>query len=87
MGLDAVELVLAVEAEFAVSIDDGDAATLTTPRQLATHVIELLARKNDLTRTRAEVLQRIIQFTAAQTGLPVVAIYPDHHFINDIGLD
>lgn len=42
MGLDAVELLLAVEAEFGVSIADGDAADLRTPRQLADHVAELL---------------------------------------------
>lgn len=43
MGLDGVELVIAVEAEFGIAIDDADAARLTTPAQLADHVMACLA--------------------------------------------
>lgn len=34
MGLDGVELIMAVEETFGVAISDADAATLTTPRRL-----------------------------------------------------
>ncbi len=42
MGLDTVELVLAVEKEFEVGIDDADAANLYTPRLLAGYIISRL---------------------------------------------
>jgi acyl carrier protein len=42
MGLDAVELVLAVEDEFAITIEDEDAQSITTPRQFADYVVARL---------------------------------------------
>ena len=42
MGLDGVEIVLAVEEEFGIAIDDADAANLTTPRRLVDYVFERL---------------------------------------------
>ncbi|MBS1158118.1 MAG: hypothetical protein H6R15_537 [Proteobacteria bacterium] len=42
MGLDSVELVLAVEEEFGITIDDADAISLTTPRILANYVASRL---------------------------------------------
>ncbi|MCL2346090.1 MAG: hypothetical protein FWC58_09605 [Desulfobulbus sp.] len=42
MGLDGVELVLAVEEEFGIPIDDADAATLVTPGMLSDYVIARL---------------------------------------------
>ncbi|HEX8987039.1 MAG TPA: hypothetical protein VF816_03695 [Rhodocyclaceae bacterium] len=42
MGLDSVELVLAVEEEFGIGIPDEDAANLTTPRILADYVVSRL---------------------------------------------
>lgn len=38
MGLDGVELILATEEEFGISIDDVDAERLNTPRDLADYV-------------------------------------------------
>ena len=45
MGLDSVELVLAVEETFGVSIPDGEAATLVTPGLLIKHVQMAVASK------------------------------------------
>lgn len=42
MGLDSVELVLATEKEFGITIDDRDAASLTTPGKLADYVFSRL---------------------------------------------
>ena len=39
MGLDGVELVMAVEDAFSISIDDADAAQLLTPRLLTDYVL------------------------------------------------
>jgi len=40
MGLELVELVIAIEETFGISIDDGAAAGLTTPALLIAHVQE-----------------------------------------------
>ena len=43
MGLDGVELLIAVEKEFGIAIDDADAVRLTTPAQVADLVMTRLA--------------------------------------------
>ena len=50
MGLDGVELLLAVEEEFGVAIADADAIGLTTPALLAEYVS---ARLGDRARNAA----------------------------------
>lgn len=45
MGLDAVEIVLSVEKEFAIALDDAETAALTTPRKLADYVCALLGEQ------------------------------------------
>ena len=47
MGLDGVELVLALEEEFEVTIDDRDAANLTTPRKVADYILSRLETVSD----------------------------------------
>lgn len=46
MGLDSVELVLAVEEEFGITIDDADATRLATPRAVADYVASRLGAPN-----------------------------------------
>lgn len=45
MGLDGVELILAIEETFGISIPDGDAAALMTPALLIKHVQTAVASK------------------------------------------
>jgi len=90
MGLDAVELVLAVEDEFAITIDDKDAEKITTPRQFADYVVGRLgamAPGEKTEWTSDPILQRIIQITSEQLGVPIEKVLPDSHFVEDLGMN
>jgi len=89
MGLDAVELVLAVEKEFAITIDDKDAEKITTPRLLADCVVARLgamAPGEKTEWTSGSILQRVIQLAATQIGVPAEKVLPDSHFVEDLGM-
>lgn len=93
MGLDTLELLLNVEECFGVSITDESAAQLTTPRQLASHVAELLAAQSpEGSSTRASpclsqrAFYRLRRALFAETGLsrnelrpntPLATLFPD----------
>ncbi|NJD07744.1 MAG: acyl carrier protein [Methylococcaceae bacterium] len=47
MGLDTVELVLALEEDFGLEIPDKDATGLTTPRQVADYLFARLETRSD----------------------------------------
>jgi acyl carrier protein len=53
MGLDTVELVLAIEEEFGVPIDDNDAAELTTPGQVTDYLFARLDRARNTCSSQA----------------------------------
>ena len=86
MGLDSVELVLATEAAFDISIPDDLAAALRTPQMLADHVCEALTAQGRSLPANA-VLQRIVQLSSEQLGIPIDEIHPDHDFVKDLGMD
>ena len=87
MGLDVVELVLATEKEFELDIPDADAEKITTPRMLTDYVISRLGNVADAKGwTQDYVLQRVIQLTAVQLGIPIEKIHPDDHFVKDLDM-
>lgn len=89
MGLDAVELLLAVEEHFGVHVDDAVAADLKTPGLLADYVWTVLCgdgRTNALW-TRERVLMDVIGICARHLGLPASGIRADARFAEDLGLD
>ncbi len=89
MGLAAVELVLAVEKEFAITIDDKDAEKITTLRLLADYVVTRLGAMVPGEKTEwtsDPILQRVIQLTATQINVPIEKVLPDSHFVEDLGM-
>lgn len=79
MGLDSVELVLATEDEFGISIPDGDAAVIRTPRMLAEYVSSRLAtegRSNGKPCVSQAQFYRLRAFLVEQFGLERSAIKP-----------
>ena len=80
MGLDSVELIIAWEEAFGITITDEEAARILTPRD----VIELIAaRRADLARD--EIAARVREITLEQIGN--VDYGEDKRFADDMGID
>lgn len=76
MGLDTVELVLAFEEEFEISIPDQDAETLTTPGQVADYVLSRLQDNPDGPCPSQVRFYRLRAILMQAFGLPRKAIRP-----------
>ncbi|WP_028453195.1 hypothetical protein [Chitinilyticum aquatile] len=55
---------------------------ITKLRDLLPH----LAHAQPWQRSDDEILQRVIQLTSVQLGIPLANIHPDSHFVKDLGL-
>ncbi len=86
MGLDTVELVMAVEEEFAIRIDNLEAEKIGTVVQLHQYVVVLLEADGKFVNREA-CLKKIIEITSYQLGVPIEKITPDSHFVYDLGAD
>ncbi len=82
MGLDTVELVIALEDEFRLSIPDAEAATLTTPRKVIDY---LIANGAGAGRSRAEVARIVRRVIERETS--VYDFTEDSRFVEDMYLD
>ena len=82
MGLDTVELVIAFEEKFGVSIPDADAAELATPRDVTDY---LMAAGAGGARTRAEVARLVREVVEEETGSRDFT--EDSRFVQDLHLD
>jgi len=72
---------------FAVIVTDriGD----VIPESLATvgALVPYVRIKNQEEWTREYVLQKVIQITSVQVGVPIEKIHSDSHFVKDLGID
>ena len=78
MGLDLVELVIAVEDTFALSIPDAEASQIGTPGQLIDYLVAYLppsgAAAPDLT---SRALDRLRHLASVRLSIDCDAIHPD----------
>ena len=82
MGLDTVELVMAFEEKFGVSIPDADTDGLTTPRKVTDYLMEKNAGGG---RSREEVARMVRQVIEEQCA--VYDFTDDSRFIEDMHLN
>ncbi|WP_373976356.1 phosphopantetheine-binding protein [Chitinibacter sp. SCUT-21] len=88
MGLDTVELVMAIEKEFAVTIADEDAAQIFTVGQLCHYVqLRLVAEHGLVVTSQDAILRKIAQILSREFGITSDQIHPNARFIDDLGLD
>lgn len=87
MGLDTVELVIAVEESFGIDIADDDAGKIVTVGQLHEYVVaELLRlRRPDVNRDIVfDILRNLICF---QLGVKPEEVVSAARFVDDLGAD
>ena len=87
MGLDSVEIILAVEQEFELEIPDAEAARMITVGDLQAFVVVELRR---LGRTDADadaICERLRAIICRQLGVQPDAVIPTARFVKDLGVD
>lgn len=91
MGLDIVELFIAVETEFDIDIPDAHAADLRTVGELYAYVLSSLhgatARSLIGTPVGEETWARLVRVVERETGASLSDITADASFVEDLGLD
>jgi acyl carrier protein len=86
MGLDTVELAIAVEEEFDIKISDADAAKLGILGDLHNYVVEALRQKNE-TPDEEQVWQRIKKVVIDQLGVRPEEVTRSAHIVKDLHAD
>ena len=86
MGLDSVELVMAVEQELDIQIPDSEAATIVTPRDFA-NIVELALKKQNRTMSRSEIGEKIKEISIEQLSLKEREYHQDKEYGRDFGMD
>jgi acyl carrier protein len=86
MGLDTVELVMAVEEEFAIAISNEAAERLISVGDVVDHVCAQMAGRGE--RPDAdEVFRRVKAITVEHLNLDPAKVTLNARFVDDLGAD
>jgi acyl carrier protein len=86
MGLDTVELVMAVEERFSIRIPNGVAAQLATVGQMHHYVVERL-RQGGANPDSEAIYSVLADVISAQLGVKREVVRPEASFVDDLGAD
>ncbi|WP_435015724.1 hypothetical protein TA3x_003272 [Tundrisphaera sp. TA3] len=86
VGLDIVELVMAIESTFGINIPNEVAPTLETLGDIERFVIQALQERGSPV-DHAEVWSRITAIMKQDFGIAADRVRPDAHLVDDLGLD
>jgi acyl carrier protein len=87
MGLDSVEIILAVEQEFELDIPDAEAARMITVGDLQAFVVVELRRLGRTGVDADAIFERLRAIICRQLGVPPDAVMPTARFVKDLGVD
>jgi acyl carrier protein len=87
MGLDTVELVLAVEDYFEITIPDAVAQTLFTVGDLHAFVVAELTRHGRFTGDSSCVYESLKELIVRQLGVRPDEVVPTARFVQDLRAD
>ena len=86
MGLESVELVLAIEGEFEVSISDEEAENLLTPRDMG-NLIEMKLRSLGRAMPRDRLDEKLKVITIREIGIKDDQYDLDAEYVRDFQMD
>ncbi len=86
MGLDTVELVMAIEDEFSIEIPNDDAARLGVLGDLSDYIVAAL-RKRGETPDESQVWERLSELVVAQLGVRPEEVTRSAHVVKDLHAD
>jgi acyl carrier protein len=87
MGLDSVELVMAVEEHFGISIPDDDASTLVTVGKLHHWVVSELQSLKRHGVDPTVVFDELRQLICDQLGVSADRVVSEARFVQDLNVD
>lgn len=89
MGLEAVELVMAIEEEFDINIPDEEAANLDTVGKLYRYIVDI--HYNQVGGSgqvdEADLWERTRDVIVSQLGVSPEQVTEDASFVSDLGID
>ncbi len=86
MGLDSVQLILAVEEEFGIRVRDEKASEMMTVGDLFAHVLS--QGQNDGKTLDPEIAwTRYVSVVVEQLGVRESAVVPEAEFVGDLRMD
>jgi acyl carrier protein len=86
MGLDTVELVMAIEEEFSIEIASADAANLGVLGEMHAYILQAL-RKRGEAPDESELWERLKAIVVDQLGVLSEDVVPSAHVVRDLGAD
>ena len=87
MGLDTVELVMAVEEHFEITIPDATAETLVTVGALHAFVVSELTRIGRFDGDSSRVYESLRRLIVRQLGVRPEEVVPTARFVQDLHAD
>ena len=87
MGLDTVELVMAVEEEFSLEIPDAAAEKMITVGDMHSFVVSELRRRGRPDVDDIRVFERLREIICTQLGVKAELVVPEVEFVKDLGAD
>jgi acyl carrier protein len=87
MGLDTVELVMAVEEEFGMEIPDAAAEKMFTVGDLHSFLVQELSRRSQTAVDERRIFERLREIVCTQLGVKPEAVVERARFVKDLGAD
>jgi acyl carrier protein len=86
MGLDTVELVMAIEEEFDLAIPNSDAATFVVLGEMHDYVVDALRRRG-CAPDETEAWERLRAVVVKQLGVRPDRVTREARIVDDLGAD
>ncbi len=86
MGLDTVELVMAIEEAFSIEIPNADAVKLAVLGDMHDYIVRALRARGDAP-DEGQVWERLSAVVVAQLGVRPAEVTRTAHIVLDLGAD